>query len=123
MPRKSGIGSGQSGGLLRRRDFLRVLAGSAALGGVSGLARAADQPLYPFSEVLSSVSGIHFTHVAGSSAEKYLPESTGSGCAFLDYDNDGWMDIYLVNSGPCGFFTPGTPLRNALYRKNPAGAF
>jgi hypothetical protein len=123
MPRKSGIGSGQSCGFLRRRDFLRVLAGSAALGGVSRLARAADQPLYPFSEVRPSVSGIHFTHVAGSSAEKYLPESTGSGCAFLDYDNDGWMDIYLVNSGPCDFFTPGTPLRNALYRNNRDGTF
>ena len=30
----------------------------------------------------------------------------GAGCAFLDYDNDGWMDIYLVNSGRCDFYTP-----------------
>jgi hypothetical protein len=54
---------------------------------------------------------------------KYLPESTGPGCAFLDYDNDGWMDIYLVNSGRCKFFTPSTPLRNALYRNNRDGTF
>ena len=45
----------------------------------------------------------HWTHTAGISPEKYLPESTGAGCAFLDYDNDGWMDIYLVNSGNCDF--------------------
>ena len=43
--------------------------------------------------------GSGWVYVAGSSPEKYLPESTGAGCAFLDYDNDGWMDIYLVNSG------------------------
>jgi enediyne biosynthesis protein E4 len=113
----------QSAGLLRRRDFLRVLAGTGALTGVPRLARAVDQAAYPFSEVPASVSGIHWTHVAGSSAEKYLPESTGSGCAFFDYDNDGWMDIYLVNSGPCDFFTPAAPLRNALYRNNRDGTF
>ena len=53
----------------------------------------------------------------------YLPETVGPGCAFLDYDNDGWMDIYLVNSGPCDFYTPPHPLRNALYRNNRDGTF
>jgi hypothetical protein len=53
----------------------------------------------------------------------YLPETVGAGCAFFDYDNDGWMDIYLVNSGPCDFYTPKTPLRNALYRNNRDGTF
>jgi hypothetical protein len=52
-----------------------------------------------------------------------LPETVGAGCAFLDYDNDGWMDIYLVNSGPSDFFTPKTPLKNALYRNNRDGTF
>ena len=51
------------------------------------------------------------------SPERYLPESLGPGCAFLDYDNDGWMDIYLVNSGPSDFYTPKQPLRNALVQK------
>jgi hypothetical protein len=91
--------------------------------GCSQFARALDAPIYPFSEVLSSTSGITWTHTAGSSPEKYLPESTGAGCAFLDYDNDGWMDIYLVNSGPCDFYTPSRPLRNALYRNNRDGTF
>lgn len=53
----------------------------------------------------------------------YLPETVGAGCAFLDYDNDGWMDIYLVNSGPCDFYQPEKPLRNALYRNNRDGTF
>ena len=47
----------------------------------------------------------------------------GAGCAFLDYDNDGWLDIYLVNSGASDFFTPKTPLKNALYRNNRDGTF
>jgi hypothetical protein len=53
----------------------------------------------------------------------YLPETVGAGCAFLDYDNDGWMDIYLVNSGRCDFFDPKPPLRNALYHNNRDGTF
>ena len=53
----------------------------------------------------------------------YLPETVGAGCAFLDFDNDGWMDIYLVNSGPCDFYQPPRPLRNALYKNNRDGTF
>jgi hypothetical protein len=53
----------------------------------------------------------------------HLPETVGAGCAFLDYDNDGWMDIYLVNSGRCDFYEPSQPLRNALYRNNRDGTF
>jgi hypothetical protein len=53
----------------------------------------------------------------------HLPETVGPGCAFVDYDNDGWMDIYLVNSGPCDFYQPKQPLRNALYRNNRDGTF
>ena len=111
-------------GLLDRRAFLRTSAGSALFAAIPRIARAAFPPSpYPFSEVLSSVNGINWRHVAGSSSEKYLPESTGAGCAFFDYDNDGWMDIYLVNSGPCDFYTPPNPLRNALYRNNRDGTF
>jgi hypothetical protein len=57
------------------------------------------------------------------SPERYLPETLGPGCAFLDYDNDGWMDVFLVNSGPSDFYTPSRPLRNALYRNNRDGTF
>jgi len=57
------------------------------------------------------------------SAERYLPETMGAGCAFFDYDNDGWMDIFLVNSGKCDFYSPDPPLRNALYKNNRDGTF
>jgi hypothetical protein len=76
-----------------------------------------------FESVPPSASGITWRHVNGRSPEYYLPETTGGGCAFLDYDNDGWMDIYLVNSGRCDFYDPQPPLRNALYRNNRDGTF
>ncbi|HZQ25091.1 MAG TPA: CRTAC1 family protein [Terriglobales bacterium] len=89
----------------------------------AALARALPSPAYAFEVVPAAASGITWTHVSGRSPERYLPETTGPGCAFLDYDNDGWMDIYLVNSGKCDFFNPAVPLRNALYRNNRDGTF
>jgi len=76
-----------------------------------------------FAEVSPKTSGITWAHENAMSPERYLPETVGAGCAFFDYDNDGWMDIYLVNSGPSDFYTPTTPLKNALYRNNRDGTF
>jgi len=113
------------GNLSRRRllgNLAMTAAGSALL--KSPLSRAAVSPSpYPFAEVPPDKSGIHWVHDAGRSAQKYLPESSGAGCAFLDYDNDGWMDLYFVNSGKSNFFTPPRPMRNALYRNNRDGTF
>jgi enediyne biosynthesis protein E4 len=76
-----------------------------------------------FEEVHAKASGITWVHNNAHSPERHLPEAVGAGCAFFDYDNDGWMDIYLVNSGACDFYTPTTPLKNALYRNNHDGSF
>jgi hypothetical protein len=108
---------------LSRRTFLSGIASSAAVGALTRVAHALPDPVYPFTLVPPSVSGITWTHSSGKSPERYLPETDGAGCAFFDYDNDGWMDIYLVNSGRCDFFTPPHPLRNALYRNNRDGTF
>src|SRR5687768_18499495 len=105
-----------------RRTLLRLLAGSSAsLLLPRGLA-AAPAPVL-FEEVPPEKSGITFVHENAMSPERYLPETMGPGCAFFDYDNDGWMDVYIVNSGPSDFFTPKAPLRNALYRNNRDGTF
>ena len=90
---------------------------------LSAASSSASDLIFPFEEVSSSSSGINWVHTAGKSTEKYLPETTGAGCAIFDFDNDGWMDIYLVNSGECDFFKPPKPLRNALYRNNRDGTF
>jgi enediyne biosynthesis protein E4 len=81
------------------------------------------RPPVVFEEVPADVSKITWSHNNAHSPDRQLPETVGAGCAFLDFDGDGWMDIYLVNSGPSDFFTPATPLKNALYRNNRDGTF
>ena len=94
---------------------------ASALSPARPFSAAQSRPL--FAEVPPASSGIAWSHTAGLSSEMYLPETVGAGCAFLDFDNDGWMDIYLVNSGPCDFYQPPKPLSNVLYRNNRDGTF
>jgi hypothetical protein len=104
-----------------RRAFVGSLAAAGAGLVLPRRLGAAGPPL--FEEVPASRSGITFVHENAMSPERYLPETMGPGVAFLDYDGDGWMDLYIVNSGPCDFFQPKAPLRNALYRNNRDGTF
>lgn len=124
MSRFPGFGR-QLDELLSRRRFVQRLAafGSTALvsNAFPNLAAPGTQPA--FEQITPERSGIRWVHTAGKSPQKYLPETSGAGCAFLDYDNDGWMDIYLVNSGKCDFYNPVTPLQNALYKNNRDGTF
>jgi enediyne biosynthesis protein E4 len=108
---------------LTRRELLQGVAASAVTAALPGIMRALPAGEFPFEQVPASASGISWHHSNAKSPEKYLPETTGAGCAFFDYDNDGWMDIYLVNSGRSDFFSPPAPLRNALYRNNRDGTF
>ena len=57
------------------------------------------------------------------SVSRYLPETMGPGVAFFDYDNDGWMDLFMVNSGSSDFYNPAVPPKNALYKNNRNGTF
>jgi hypothetical protein len=104
---------------INRRQFLFGAGCFAVLPYLS----SAQAPPMIFEEVPPSRSGILWTHDNAMSPKRYLPETLGPGCAFLDYDNDGWMDIYLVNSGPSEFFQPKQTLRNVLYRNNRDGTF
>jgi hypothetical protein len=49
---------------------------------------------------------------------KFYIETMGTGCALIDYDNDGWLDIFFANGAPTPVFKPEKPLRHALYRNN-----
>ena len=68
-------------------------------------------------------SGIAFQHDNAASPEKYLIETMGSGAAWLDYDNDGHLDLYVANGAATPAYTPPRPLRAALYRNNGNGTF
>ena len=86
---------------MNRRSFLRHTAGAgaAALLSPSTLFPLPPQPSlgFHFTDVTSS-AGIRFRHNNGAYGGKLLPETLGPGCAFIDYDSDGWQDILLVNS-------------------------
>jgi hypothetical protein len=71
---------------------------------------------------ITAQSGIHFVHNNGAFGKKYLPETMGPGCAFIDFDNDGWPDILLMNGEdwPGHKRVASTP---KLYRNNHDGTF
>jgi hypothetical protein len=71
---------------------------------------------------VTEAAGVHFHHNSGAYGGKLLPETLGSGCAFLDYDADGWQDVLLVN----GMDWPGHKKQSStlqLYRNNRDGTF
>jgi enediyne biosynthesis protein E4 len=109
---------------MKRRQFV------AAAGGLALNAAFAPRNLFgtppaslgfSFADV-TAAAGIQFQHNSGAFGGKFLPETLGSGCAFLDYDNDGWQDILLVN----GMDWPGHKRQKStlrLYRNNRNGSF
>ncbi|MCI0627793.1 MAG: CRTAC1 family protein [Acidobacteria bacterium] len=85
-------------------------------------ARAAEGVTF---EDITSASGLsQFRHVGGSPSKPYLPDIMGSGVAVFDYDNDGWLDIYLVNAlSHAARQGRSSPSRAALFRNNHDGTF
>jgi hypothetical protein len=78
---------------------------------------------------VTAAAGIKFRHSSGAAGKKYLPETMGSGGAFIDADGDGWLDILLINSkswpldSARGRTASGPRARHALYRNNANGTF
>ncbi|MGB2713196.1 MAG: CRTAC1 family protein [Vicinamibacterales bacterium] len=123
---------------MRRRDLLRFCCGlgpalslskgpalslskGPAATGTGAFGQAAASPAFRLVDVAAS-AGIQFRHNSGAYGGKLLPETLGAGCAFLDYDNDGWPDILLVN----GTDWPGHRRERStlrLYRNNRNGTF
>lgn len=85
-------------------------------------ARTQTQPANWQLTDVTAAAGLNFQHNTGAFGAKYLPETMGPGCAFLDYDGDGWLDILLVN----GQDWPGHLRRHStlkLLRNNRNGTF
>jgi len=68
-------------------------------------------------------AGVDFTYVNGASGHKYMPEPMGSGAAFFDYDDDGFLDLYIVNGTYLDRDPGDDPPTNALYRNDGDGTF
>ena len=108
---------------MNRRSFLLGAGGlfSAAHLGLFEALAAPINPGFRFVDITGQ-SGIQFRHNSGAFGGKFLPETLGSGCAFLDYDGDGWQDIVLVN----GTDWPGHKRGRStlgLYHNNRNGTF
>lgn len=102
-----------------------TLAGAAVLS-ACGQGKPASPPQPPTAIVFRDVTrqaGFAFRHIHGGSGRKYMPETMGSGVAFLDYDGDGWLDVFLVNGAPLPGYRDPQPLYPALYRNKGDGTF
>ena len=106
-----------------RRTVLQGLAsaGLALTGRKLWPSLRADSPV-TFLDVARS-AGITFQHNNAASPEKYLIETMGSGCGWIDYDQNGLLDLYLVNGSATQLYTPKERPRSALYRNNGDGTF
>ena len=103
---------------MTRREFLEALSAVA----VAQKEREASAERHVRLTDVTTASGISFRHNNGAYGGKLLPETLGSGCAFLDFDGDGWPDILFVN----GCDWPGHQRRAStlrLYRNNRNGTF
>jgi enediyne biosynthesis protein E4 len=83
---------------------------------------AAAAPSGHFTDIRGA-AGITFVQDSTQTDEKYYLETMGTGVAWLDYDQDGLMDLYLVQTSATDAYKPAHPLRSALYRNNGDGTF
>src|SRR5262249_10279966 len=95
---------------------------SSQRAGATPLPAGARSSAIQFTDV-TAAAGIHFKHTNGSSGRFYSAETAGSGCAFLDYNNDGKPDIFLVNASRLPGCTGKGPFYSALYRNDGDGTF
>lgn len=72
---------------------------------------------------IRKIAGIQFVQDSTGSDEKYYLETMGTGVAWIDYDQDGLLDLYFVQAGATDAYKPAKPLRSALYRNNGDGTF
>ena len=72
---------------------------------------------------ISASAGVNVRHINGASQEKHLVETIGSGALFFDYDNDGWLDIFLVDGGSLADPALARQARHRLFRNRGKGAF
>ena len=102
-----------------------ILGGAVALSSLQARP-GAQQPVLDIPVRFTDVrerAGITFQHDSTATEEKEYIETMGNGLGWIDYNQDGLMDLYLVQTAKCEWYTPPRPLRSALYRNNGDGTF
>jgi hypothetical protein len=86
--------------------------------------RSGNSPVrLPVFRDVARAAGLDFVHVNGASEQRFLPEVLGPGGLFLDFDNDGWLDVFLVDGGSVADPTVARRARHRLYRNRGNGTF
>lgn len=102
---------------------VRIAAACIAVAGMPSLLAQRPSPGAVRFERATSAAGLDFTHVNGASPEKYLAETMGSGAVFLDYDDDGWLDLLLIDGGSLADPAMAGRARHRLFRNSGRGRF
>ncbi len=108
-------------GLVAALASVLLFASRASEGQVSRPAASAA-PAWRFDSVAAAI-GIDVVHVNGASPDKYLAETMGSGGVLVDYDADGWLDVFLVDGGSLADATIAAQARHRLFRNRGNGTF
>src|SRR5258708_2432337 len=113
--------------MIRHAGVFFLLAGIPAPPQNAGVAQQLGKPQDAAVPVhftdIRRAAGITFVQDSTQTDEKYYLETMGTGVAWLDYDQDGLMDLYFVQSAATDAYNPAHPLRSALYRNNGDGTF
>ena len=103
--------------------YILMLAATSGLAADLPAKKAVDVPITVRFTDVRKAAGITFVQDSTQTEEKYYLETMGTGVAWIDYDQDGLMDLYFVQSAATDIYKPPHPLRSALYHNNGDGTF
>src|SRR5271156_5107296 len=108
---------------MANRLWLGLLTAIVAASGQAAAQQAGSTPITVRYKDVRKAAGITFLQDSTQTEQKYYLETMGTGVGWIDYDQDGLMDLYFVQSAATDIYKPARPLRSALYHNNGDGTF